>query len=74
MSSTLVWQIKPKSDYKSLKYQLKVVLEKKVNFPCVVCCTDLAYLSGLRDAGIDGAEELMELIEKFDEIELNLEW
>lgn len=73
MSATLVWQVKPKSDYKSLPFQLRCVLEKKWIFPVVVGFSDLYYLEGLKDAGIEGAEELMGLIHQFEEIELNIE-
>ncbi len=73
MGMTLVWQIKPKSNYKSLPFQLRCVLERKWSFPVVVGYSDIAYLEGLKDAGIEGAEELMELIHQFEEIELNLE-
>ena len=73
MSATLVWQIKPKSSYKSLSFQLRQVLERKWNFPHVVNYDDLNYLEGLKDAHIEGAQELIDLIHQFGDIELNIE-
>lgn len=36
--------------------------------------TDIKYLSGLADAGVDGAEELIDAIEKHDIIEVSIEY
>ncbi len=74
MTTTLVWQVKPKSNYRSLPFQLRQVLEKRYKkFPKVVSAADIDYLSGLRDAGIEGAQELIELIDEYEEIEINIE-
>ena len=73
MSATLVWQIKPTSRYKGLPIQLRYILEKKWCFPKVVDLSDIPYFQGLNDAGIEGAEELIDIIKQFIEIELNIE-
>lgn len=74
MSGTLVWQPHKKDEYKSLPLQLRIILESKWSFPVVFGYAQLDYLSGLNDAGVDGAQELMELIHQFEEIELNIEY
>lgn len=73
MSSTLVWQIKPKSSYKSLPFALRLNLEKKFSFPVVVGYGLIPYLEGLVSCHVDGAQDLIDLIYKYEEIELNIE-
>lgn len=73
MTCTLVWQIEPKSSYKSLPFELKINLEQKFNFPVVVSYELIPYLEGLQSCGINGAEELIRLITEYEKIELNME-
>lgn len=73
MSCTLYWQVKPKSAYRALPRELRAKLEKKFNFPVVVSYDLIPYLEGLESCNIDGARELIDLILKYEEIELNVE-
>lgn len=73
MSCTLVWQIKPKSSYKSLPLQLRINLERKFSFPTIVSYDLIPYLEGLESCDIDGAKELIALIQRYEEIELDIE-
>lgn len=73
MSCTLYWQVKPKSTYRSLPWELRANLEKKFTFPVVVSFELIPYLEGLESCNIEGARELIDLIYKYEEIELNIE-
>ncbi len=73
MSCTLYWQIKPKSDYRALPFELRMNLEKKFQFPVIVSFELIPYLEGLESCGVNGAQELIDLIYKYEEIELNIE-
>jgi len=72
MSSTLYWApVKPKN-MEGLDTKLKWILQKK--YDCPVCTElsdhDIPYLQGLADSGIDGAQKLIDAIEKYGRIEL----
>ena len=73
MSTNLVWQLVKKSDYKTLPKSLKFIIEEKFKFPCVIGLEDYGYFRGLHDAGIEGADEVLELITKYESIELGIE-
>lgn len=73
MSCTLYWQINPKSSYRALPWELREKLERKFDFPAVVGFDLIPYLEGLESCDIDGARELIDLIYKYEEIELNIE-
>jgi hypothetical protein len=73
MGCSLVWQIKPKSSFKSLPRALLYVLEKRYSFPCYFDCSNIDYIQGLIDADIEGASELMKIVCEYQEIELNVE-
>lgn len=65
MSSTLMWR--PEQEYQgSLPDQLKFVLRNRISVSYGGEMTfgddDLAYLQGLKDAGVEGANHLIELI------------
>ena len=76
MSSSLMW--KPRKAHGFLPKELKRVISRRLwdtdgscgGHPAVVDSRDIGYLQGLRDAKIEGAEELIGLIEKHGEIEL----
>lgn len=72
MSSSLVWHTIPKG--KDLPTGLKWIIEKKFQLPWTFTCHELSYLNGLRDAGIEGADKLIEAIEKYEEIIVKLEY
>ena len=71
MSSTLCWEPKHR-ETKTLPNALKYVLQKKEGLDGVINITmgesDLGYLQGLKDAGIEGAEELITAIEKHNQV------
>jgi hypothetical protein len=73
MSSTLYWRPRLKAA-KSLPDHLKIVLRNSNTFAGGLNVTldreNIGYLSGLRDAGVEGADKLIEAIEKHGEVEL----
>ena len=70
MSMNLYWRPVPTNKI-GLDDALKFALRKRYG-GCVGGVTmdynDIGYLNGLKDAGIDGAETLIDAIEKHDEI------
>jgi hypothetical protein len=40
--------------------------------PVIIDKTDYAYFEGLKDAGVEGAEEIINAIDKYGEIEIML--
>jgi hypothetical protein len=64
MSSNLLWSPVSPPAGGDLDDQLKFVLRKRFGEPirATVSKDDVQYLSGLADAGIKGAEQLIELI------------
>ncbi len=71
MSTSLVW--KPVSrDYTYLSIDLKFAMQKKYGsfIDTVLDASDITYLTGLRDAGIDDARVLIDAIEQRSEIKL----
>lgn len=77
MSTNLMWKPKTQSNG-SLSKQLKKVISRRLwntDGSCgggvaTVNETDIEYLNGLLDAGIEDAEELIDLINQYGEIEL----
>lgn len=68
MSSTLTWEPAHRKRH-NLPLELKLALQKK--FGGTVSDRDMgadyvAYLEGLRDAGVTGAQALIDAIEKHD--------
>lgn len=73
MSSTLYWR--PVGGGKSLPDAIKRALKKRFDLKNTTLQThDLDYLNGLRDAGVEGAEELIAAIEKHEAITLSEVW
>ncbi len=70
MSATLRWA--PADGGDSLPERLRHVLEKSSWFrgDAVIGESHIAYFRGLEDAGIDGAAEMIELIEKHGMVRL----
>ncbi len=71
MSTSLGW--KPVSkDYTYLSTELKFAMRKEYGsfINAVLDTSDIAYLTGLRDAGIDDAQDLIDAIEQHNEIKL----
>jgi hypothetical protein len=76
MSSTL--KVEPANRRKkSLSTELKFVLQKKykgVIYNKLMDLSDLPYLQALVDSGVEGAQELIDYIGKYDEVILNEEF
>lgn len=73
MSSNLYWEPAERKKYNAGTDQaLKWVLQKRYGYPVHITMTtnDIPYLQGLADAKINGAQELIEAIEKYSDIEL----
>ena len=71
MSSNLVWQ-PVKANYKNLPDELKFAMRKRFDghVKTTMDESDAGYLQGLRDAGVKGAQELLDAIAKYGEIEV----
>lgn len=72
MSMGLYWKPEKNND-KRLPDDLKRALQKRYDTPLLDHClddSDLSYLEGLRDAGVKGAQELINAIEKHGRIEI----
>lgn len=72
MSSTLVYKI-PQIG-KSLDDELKYKLEKAYQLPWTFTSHEIPFLRGLEACEIKDAGKLIELIEKYEEIEVKLEY
>jgi hypothetical protein len=74
MSTTLSWR--PIHDGKSLPDHLKFKLRSRYNLDTwrEFSNSDREYLQGLVDCDVEGAKELMELIERYGSVELKLEY
>jgi hypothetical protein len=76
MSSTL--KIEPANRKKqSLSYELKSCLQKKYGgliTDQIMNISDLPYLKGLLDAGVEDAKIVLDMIEKYDEVILDEEF
>jgi len=78
MSSSLCWKPVVRNDEETLPDELKRVISKKLwgtDGSCggesvVVGSEIFGYLAGLMDSGIDGADELIELISTHGQVEL----
>lgn len=71
MSSSLVWrEVSPRNQ--GLPDSLKYALRKKYGNPVssILSNQDIDYLSGLRDAGVEGADELITIILDVGEVEV----
>lgn len=82
MSTNLFWKPAPvKPEGTSLPKTLKFAISKKYwdhdgslsGCPILIDRTDYSYFEGLRDAGTEGASEILEAIDKYGEIEITLE-
>ena len=73
MSTDLYWRPVSK-DANILESHLKIVLRNSGItsgiHPVKVGREKIDYLHGLKDAGIEGAEELIEIINKYGEVEI----
>lgn len=75
MTSNLYWEPAVR-DKKRLSVELKLVLRERLPNGLNVTMDekDLPYLNGLVDANCAGAQELIDAIEKYGEINLMEEW
>ena len=70
MSATLKWIPVINQEGTSLDCQLKFILRDKYHYPAVLNEFDIEYLSGLRDAGIKGAQELIDAIVQHNAVKI----
>jgi len=76
MSANLNWRPVSKQS-KTLPDELKFILREYCGIDTSKTIWNkqqIPYLAGLRDAGVKGAQELIDILEKHDEIELWLEY
>lgn len=76
MSATLKWE-PSKRKSQSLPDALKFVLRDKggvTSERTIFGRGNISYLRGLADAGVEGAQELIDAIDKHEEVELWLEY
>lgn len=70
MGCSLYWKLVSKKEYRVGDYQLRDILEKKFGYPQNLDYSDIHYLEALVDAQVEGADELIEAIRKYDKIEI----
>jgi hypothetical protein len=68
MSVSLFWE-PGKREKKTCSYALHQTLSKKYMFPISLDKSDLDYLEGLQDAGVEGVEELRNAIVEYGSID-----
>jgi hypothetical protein len=72
VSSALMWRPIVPTQGRQLPFALKKTLSRKLwgtdgscgGGEAVMTSADIPYLEGLRDAGVDGAEQLIDIINK----------
>jgi len=73
-NTQLVWRLPRASDTETLPVELRSILVKRFNIkprePYLFDPTFLPYIQGLFDAGIHGAKELIDAIDKNEKVEL----
>lgn len=75
MSSSLTWRPR-KVENQTLDMNLKFALRKKYGdcIDHIFSRDDIGFLEGLAAADVEDAQKLIELIEKYDEVEVKEEW
>lgn len=75
MSSSLVWEPANRKTH-DLPYALKNALQKRYDYPIntIMDSSNIEYLQGLADAGVEGSDKLIEAIEKHDRISVKEVW
>lgn len=73
MGCSLYWKPVSKENNFVGDIQLRNILEKRYNYPSILDTGDIGYLNALVDAGVEGANDLIEAIEKHNEIQIDLE-
>lgn len=76
MSSSLQWKPAFPAEGGTLDYELKRAISRRLwdtdgstgHGEATVTRADLPYLEGLRDAGVKGAQKLIDLIEKHEAV------
>lgn len=69
MSSTLFWE-PLETNRSNLPDELKFILRNK-GLPFFVAHDNLAYFEGLRDAGVKGAQEVIDAHYKYGELKID---
>ena len=72
VSSTLRWSVI--SEGEKLSNDLKSVLEQYCRLPWSIDEGDKKYFVGLKDAGVHGAQKVIDLLEEHGEIRLRLSY
>jgi len=70
MSCSLYWKPIIENSFRVGDHILRNAIENRYSLPTVIGFSAKNYLEGLRDAGVNGAEDLLEAIEKHGEIEV----
>jgi hypothetical protein len=70
MTTALYWRQVSKNDKRVGDIQLKNLLRNRFGYPHVLNQSDIDYLKGLDDAGVEGAMDLIEALSKCNEIEI----
>lgn len=71
MGTRLYWKPHKPTEGECLGPNLKMVLEASdFNFSKIYTYTDIEYFRGLRDAGVEEAQEIIDAIEANEEIKL----
>ncbi len=73
MSCTLHWKPIIKDSESISEIHLREILDKKYGYPHHLSYIDIDYIQALVDAGIDGAQDLLDAIRKHDDILIFLE-
>lgn len=70
MGCTLYWKQEVLDGQYICSHMLRDILEKKYGFPSILGFMDRDYLEALEDAGIEGASDLIEAINKYKKIKI----
>ena len=77
MSSTLVWEPYSSHEGEPLPDELKRVISRKywdsdgsVGGSAVLSSKDIPYLEGVRDCGVKGASQLIDLINEYGQLRI----
>jgi hypothetical protein len=70
MTCSLYWKPESIESNRVGGIALREILEKKYGYPYTLSYGHLDYLEALRDANVDGAEDLIEAIRQYGEIKI----
>jgi len=70
MTCQLYYRPISKKDFAVGDMTLRDILEKKFGFPTILNDSHVTYLEALYDANVEGADELITAIHKYEQIEI----